>query len=371
MHIFLPLPLLLLSTAQAALLPRQTASQTTSSASASPTACNNHASLCSRSYSNITHLGAHDSPFLRNSSSNSGFGLSDAGNQNIDSLAQLSAGVRLLSAQIHKSDNALHLCHTSCSLLDAGLLRDWLSSIKGWLDSHTSDVVTLVLVNSDNVAATDLASEFVASGISTYGYTPSTAGQWPTLQAMISANTRLVTFVASLPQSSGYLLNEFDYLFENPYNNTAASSFTCAADRPVAQPASAAIATGKLPLLNHFLYQTMTLGSTVIESPDTASIGTTNAATGTGSLGDFAAACAKDYGGKAPWGLLVDYFDQGDTLKVVDDLNGVANDQATGRQEAGGTKMFTGAAGPAVRLPTNIKVAGAALATAVAGWLVV
>ncbi len=31
-------------------------------------ACNNSSDLCSRSYSNVTYLGAHDSPFLRNSS---------------------------------------------------------------------------------------------------------------------------------------------------------------------------------------------------------------------------------------------------------------------------------------------------------------
>ena len=40
-------------------------------------ACNNSPDLCSRSYSSITYLGAHDSPFLRNSSN----GFSDSGNQ--------------------------------------------------------------------------------------------------------------------------------------------------------------------------------------------------------------------------------------------------------------------------------------------------
>lgn len=31
------------------------------------TACNNSPDLCSKSYGEITHLGAHDSPFVRNS----------------------------------------------------------------------------------------------------------------------------------------------------------------------------------------------------------------------------------------------------------------------------------------------------------------
>jgi hypothetical protein len=32
------------------------------------TACNNSPDLCSKTYGEITHLGAHDSPFLRDSS---------------------------------------------------------------------------------------------------------------------------------------------------------------------------------------------------------------------------------------------------------------------------------------------------------------
>jgi hypothetical protein len=40
-------------------------------------ACNNSPDLCRRSYSSITHLGAHDSPFLRDESTN----FSDSGNQ--------------------------------------------------------------------------------------------------------------------------------------------------------------------------------------------------------------------------------------------------------------------------------------------------
>lgn len=40
-------------------------------------ACNNSPALCSRSYSNITHLGAHDSAFVRDASTS----YSDSGNQ--------------------------------------------------------------------------------------------------------------------------------------------------------------------------------------------------------------------------------------------------------------------------------------------------
>jgi len=292
-------------------------------------ACNNSPDLCSKSYSNITQLGAHDSPFLNNASSTS-ISITDAGNQNVNSTAQLTAGVRLLTAQVHNNNGAWHLCHTSCSLLDAGTLRSWLSEIKIWMDGNPHDVVTILLINSDNASAADLKSEFEAANITSYAYTPpstTTALEiWPTLQDLIANSTRLVTFVASLEPSSNtvapYLLDELTFVFENNYNVTDASNFTCAADRPpaVEGQTATAISSGRLPLLNHFLDQSAGLG---IYIPDTSKITTTNGATGLGSLGQAASDCSGVYG-KAPAFLLVDFFDEGSAISIVNNLNGVS-----------------------------------------------
>ena len=56
-----------------------------------------------------------------------------------DTPTQLDAGVRLVTAQVHKSDSEWRLCHTSCDLLDAGLLSDWLGDIKSWLDDNPNE----------------------------------------------------------------------------------------------------------------------------------------------------------------------------------------------------------------------------------------
>ena len=129
-------------------------------------ACNNSPDLCSRSYSSISQLGAHDSPFLNtDASSSDSFSFTGAGNQNVNSTAQLTAGVRLLSAQVHLNNGALHLCHSSCSLLDTGTLSSWLSGIKIWLDANPHEVVTLLLVNSDNASPQDLDAQFKAANI--------------------------------------------------------------------------------------------------------------------------------------------------------------------------------------------------------------
>ena len=294
------------------------------------TACNNSPDLCSRAYSNITQLGAHDSPFLNNASASNSITLSDAGNQNVDSVAQLAAGVRLLTAQVHNYNGAWHLCHTSCGLLDAGPLSAWLSTIKTWMDGSPNDVVTILLVNSDNASAEDLNAEFEAANITSYGYKPPSTttalATWPTLQEMISNNTRLVTFVADLVPSTNtvapYLLDEFTFVFENPYNVTSFSDFSCVADRPstVFEQTATAISSGRLPLVNHFLDTSEGLG---IDIPDTANVTTTNGKTGVGSLGAAASDCSAAYG-KAPAFLLVDFFDEGSAISIVNSLNGIS-----------------------------------------------
>lgn len=314
-------------------------------------ACNNSPELCSRSYSNITHLGAHNSPYLRSTqSSDNSISFTDAGNQNVNSTAQLAAGVRLLTAQVHNYNGAWHLCHSSCSLLDAGTLSSWLLEVRTWMDANPYDVVTILLVNADNASAAQLDAEFQAAGIKQYAYTPpSTASAiqtWPTLQEMISNSTRLVTFVASLPASSNtvapYLLDQFTFVFENNYNVTDASGFSCEADRPPAVRGQTAtvVSSGRLPFLNHFMYQSSGLG---IFSPNTANIATTNAATGPGSLGQAANDCSNDYG-KAPTFLLVDYFDQGSTVSVANSLNGITA-STTGQVQPSTTPLSSTGAG--------------------------
>lgn len=313
-------------------------------------ACNNSPALCSRAYSNITQLGAHDSPFLNNASASNSITFSDAGNQNINSVAQLTAGVRLLTAQVHNNNGAWHLCHTSCSLLDAGTLSAWLSTIKTWLDGNPNDVVTILLVNSDDASAEDLNAEFKAANITSYAYQPPSTttalATWPTLQEMISNNTRLVTFVADLLPSANtvapYLLDEFTFVFENPYNVTSLSNFSCVADRPPAvfEQTATAISSGRLPLVNHFLDTSEGLG---IDIPDLANITITNGKTGIGSLGAAASDCSAAYG-KAPAFLLVDFFDEGSTISVINSLNGIST-TAVGQTQPSVTTASSSGAG--------------------------
>ncbi|KAI1655073.1 PLC-like phosphodiesterase [Daldinia decipiens] len=309
----------------ASVTPSSTAS---ASAASSTTACNNSPNLCSRSYSDITHMGAHDSSFLRDESTSN----SIAGNQYFNATVALDAGIRLLQAQVHDLNGAIELCHTSCSLLDAGTLQTWLASIKSWMDSHPNEVVTLLIVNSDGKSAADFGAVFSGSGINTYGYAHS-GTTWPTLQEMISANTRLVTFIASITVDSQYpyLLSEFDHVFETSFEVTSLSGFNCTLDRPSSQSsAGAAIQAGMLPLMNHFAYNLLG-ASIMVPNSDNITITNSPSTSTAGNLGLHAQTCNEQWGIK-PVFVLVDFFNEGPAIETADNLNSIT---AVGRSNAG------------------------------------
>lgn len=244
------------------------------------------------------------------------------------------------------------------------------------MDSNPNEVVTLLLVNSDNNSTSTFGSVFSASGIDKYGYTPTTTtgpqAVWPTLQTMISANTRLVTFIASIDYSTAfpYLLPEFSYAFETPFSVTSLSAFTCDLDRPSSlAPAgpTAALRAGYLSLQNHFVDTAEALG---IQVPDVTDIATTNSPglNATGSLGAEAKRCAAQWGTK-PTFILVDFWNVAGPIAAVDALNGIT---ASGRMSVSQAVLPQSTSG-AGRVGCGVSrwvVAGAVL-VAVAGMNVV
>ncbi|KAJ6446449.1 PLC-like phosphodiesterase [Purpureocillium lavendulum] len=315
-------------------------------------ACNNSPELCSRQYNNITHMGAHDSSFLRDAST----GNSIAGNQFKNATAALNAGIRLLQAQIHKPNTTLEMCHTSCSLLDAGPLETWLAAVNDWMVANPNEVVTLLLVNSDKAPASDFGAVFEKSGIAKLGYKPQTTSattNWPTLDTMIGQGTRVVSFITNMDYSAStpYLLPEFDFVFETPFEVTQLTGFNCTVDRPSrANPATTAIGNGWMGLVNHFKYQSL---ASNIMVPDVDRIDVVNSAatTADGNLGKHVQQCKSEWS-KQPNFVLVDFWDKGDPMAAADALNGVSgasgrktssNETSTGSAAANGRRLGYGA----------------------------
>lgn len=110
-----------------------------------------------------------------------------------------------------------------------------------------------------------------------------------------------------------YLLNEFTYYFETPYENTDADFPQCKIDRP-----SDADPDGYMYLVNHLL-QVEFLGMYIPNRMDAAN---TNAATGDGSIGAQVKLCNSTYDRK-PQVVLLDYLNRGEAIKAENTINGM------------------------------------------------
>ena len=274
--------------------------------------CNGNAALCGRSYSNVSQVGTHDSAFV---------GVSPADNQDVNVTQQLDAGIRFLQGQTHKDVlGTLSLCHTSCFLRDAGPLTDYLATVKTWLDANPHEVLTLLLTNGDSLGVSEFDSAFQSSGLVPSIYVPTSdaplnLSAWPTLQEMITTNNRLVTFLDYGANATlvPYLLDEFAFFFETPYDTTDPTFPECSIDRP-----PGADADGRMYIVNHFL----DLNISGILIPNVPADNVTNAATGTGSIGAQVDLCEGLYQ-RAPKGVLVDNFDKGDVFAAQNAANGL------------------------------------------------
>ena len=279
--------------------------------------CNGHVELCDRKYSNVTQIATHDSAFV---------GILPTDDQTIDVAAQLDAGVRFLQAQTHRNIfGTLSLCHTSCFLKDAGSVEAYLRVVKEWLDKHPKEVVTVLLTNGDNVKVSEFDAVFSASGIKPYAYipgpshNPSVLDSWPTLGALIKNDTRLVAFLDyGALETVPYILPEFLYFWETSFDMTDPSFPQCVINRPGSLAENPAVAAQRMYIVNHFL-DTEMLGMDV---PDRRDARKTNAVGGSESIGAQISLCRREHG-RAPKGILLDFFDQGDGFAVQDALNEV------------------------------------------------
>ncbi|KAH0566192.1 hypothetical protein GP486_000406 [Trichoglossum hirsutum] len=106
---------------------------------------------------------------------------------------QLDDGIRVLQGQVHKRKKDLHFCHTSCNFLDAGPIADYFSDVADWVNLHPNDVVSIILVNFENVSPSSYVDSLEASGLSSLAYVPPkypmALGDWPTLGEMIDSDS--------------------------------------------------------------------------------------------------------------------------------------------------------------------------------------
>lgn len=303
-----------------------------------PSPCNNYVEFCARKFSNITEVSAHNSPFSEVGNL--------ASNQEYSVTAQLNDGIRQLQAQMHFVDNVPHFCHTSCDLLDAGPITNWLTTVYKWVSTHPNDVISIILENGDYRPVTDYVSFIESTGLVQYAYIPSeipmTLSSWPTLETMIQANQRVVIFMDydADQQAVPWILDEFSQLWETPFDQTN-RSFPCTVQRP--SGLSTQDAENRMYMTNHNLNFEINLLGIDILIPYFTLLDETNGVAGFGSLGQGVSDCV-DLWNYPPKYLDVDFYNAGggSVFEVAATWNGVTYNRSCCGKTSSGEKKIQG-----------------------------
>jgi hypothetical protein len=194
----------------------------------------------------------------------------------------------------------VYMCHTLCEL-GATDLQSQLTGLKAWLQAHPREVVTVFI--QDATTPADTAEVFQRAGLVDMAYVHAPGTPWPTLGGMIGSGKRLLVLMENEGGGAQYpfLHQGFDLVQDTGYTYATVDDFDCAPNRG---PKDA-----DLFLVNHWL------------SSFTALVSNAQKANTEAVLGDRVRTC-RDERGQIPNFVAVNWYDQGDLLRVVDQLNG-------------------------------------------------
>ncbi|KAF9280247.1 hypothetical protein BGZ88_012301 [Linnemannia elongata] len=310
--------------------------------------CNGYAELCAKTYDQVVYATTHNAYAYTPPGAL-------AANQNNDIPTQLKDGIRAFMLDAYNlpsgATNDIELCHSYCTLLDAGPLSKVLGQFKTFMDQNPNEVISIFWENAANLTPARFQTVYQAAGMTPYLYTQ-TAGSttWPTLASMISSNKRLLNFVDSGADASvPWLMAEYDFIFETPYAITKGSEYPCTIDRPKGQERG-------MYVMNHFISGQVTVGDQTFDVPQSSIVAQTNGP----DLASHANKCTQTFN-KVPNFVAVDFYEQGSVLQTVAQLNGVTwNGQAP--TPAAGTKKSAAAGKIAGASSVAVSLAAAAAA---------
>jgi hypothetical protein len=257
--------------------------------------CNGSIDLCSKQYNEVAYLTTHNA-----------FNSDEDGllfpNQTYNIASQLNDGVRGLMIDVYNHFGTPTAYH-SVFMLGTIPLSNIFNDIKTFLDNNPNEVVTIIL--ECYVTANDIENEVNQSGLSSYLYTHNNSIGWPTLQNMIDNDNRLVIFtdVDDASSSQSWYHYAWDYAVETHYSVESINDFTCDFNR--GDPLN------DLFILNHFVTDANLGYGLYTESNDVNA----NPFFITRALN------CQSQTNKFPNFVTVDYYELGDGLAVVDELN--------------------------------------------------
>lgn len=146
--------------------------------------CNGSPQLCGRTLLDVTLLGTH------NSYSNATEGW-QVPNQRFGLTRQLEDGVRAINLDVYDVDGVATLCHSMCHL-GSETLASGFGKIVAFLRSHPREVLTIDFENY--VPGAMIQESANQAGLLPYLLELSEGKPWPTLEAMIDSGKRVVLF---------------------------------------------------------------------------------------------------------------------------------------------------------------------------------
>jgi hypothetical protein len=194
----------------------------------------------------------------------------------------------------------VYLCHVYCSL-GATKFSTVLDQIKRFLDRNPDEVIMLFI--GDYVSPADTAAEFEKAGLTDRLWTYDTAAPPPTLRQMITARRNLLVLSEHAGGDPPWYTKGYGIFQDTPFTFAAPSDFSCAPNRG---PADAPLFE-----INHFI--TNKKPPSVEEAKKVNSYDVL--------MGRVRQCMAERK--LFPTIVAVNFFHEGDLLKVVDDLNGV------------------------------------------------
>jgi len=260
--------------------------------------CNGSLDLCSKQYNEVAYLTTHNA-----------FNSDQDGllfpNQTYNIASQLNDGVRGLMIDVYNDLFGTPVVYHSIIALGYIPLSDIFNDIKIFLDNNPNEVITIIL--ECYVTANDIEDEINQAGLSNYLYTHNAT--WPTLQNMIDNDNRLVIFsdVDDASSSQDWYHYVWEYAVETHYSVGNINDFTCDFNR--GDPLN------DLFIFNHFVTDA-TLGYGLYNESNDVNANpffinrALNCQTQTNKFPNF---------------VTVDYYELGDGLAVVDQLNGVTS----------------------------------------------
>lgn len=269
-------------------------------ANASCIRCNGAASLCDRPFDEVVYPTSH------NAMSNAAEGWL-APNQQVTVPDQLDAGMRSLMLDTWYWGGDAVLCHggevvpgLGCDITGQKPLDLGLAELTSYLETHPHEVLSIIF--ESYISEADTAADFAASGLIDYVHVQPVGTPWPTLRALIAADTRLIVFTDDSGVSLPWHHYVWSHAWETHFSAAVPGDFSCAPNR--------GSTSNPLFILNHFL-------TSPFASPALAEMVNHNP-----FFVDRAEQC-RDESGDLPNFVTVDFENIGDVYDVVRSLNGL------------------------------------------------